>query len=302
MKVLLSGASGLVGTALSKSLSSDGHQVLRLVRGSFPASDADAIAWSAVEGTVDTQALAAHGRLDAVVHLAGEGIANRRWTTAQKARLRDSRVIGTRGLAEAVAELPEPPGVLVSASAIGWYGDRGAEWVDETDEPGEMFLSDVCRDWEAATIPAREAGIRVVNHRIGVVLSANGGALTKMLLPFKLGLGGRVGPGDQYWSWITLDDLVASIRHVIDTETISGPVNAVAPAPATNLEFTKSLGKALRRPTIFPMPAFVARLMLGQMADELLLGGARIRASVLEQTGFQWTHRELDEALVDVLS
>ena len=302
MKVLLSGASGLVGTALSKSLSSDGHQVLRLVRGSFPASDADAIAWSAVEGTVDTQALAAHGRLDAVVHLAGEGIANRRWTTAQKARLRDSRGIGTRGLAEAVAELPEPPGVLVSASAIGWYGDRGAEWVDETDEPGEMFLSDVCRDWEAATIPAREAGIRVVNHRIGVVLSANGGALTKMLLPFKLGLGGRVGPGDQYWSWITLDDLVASIRHVIDTETISGPVNAVAPAPATNLEFTKSLGKALRRPTIFPMPAFVARLMLGQMADELLLGGARIRASVLEQTGFQWTHRELAEALVDVLS
>ena len=302
MKVLLSGASGLVGTALSKSLSSDGHQVLRLVRGSFPASDADAIAWSAVEGTVDTQALAAHGRLDAVVHLAGEGIANRRWTKAQKARLRDSRVIGTRGLAEAVAELPEPPGVLVSASAIGWYGDRGAEWVDETDEPGEMFLSDVCRDWEAATIPAREAGIRVVNHRIGVVLSANGGALTKMLLPFKLGLGGRVGSGDQYWSWITLDDLVASIRHVIDTETISGPVNAVAPAPATNLEFTKSLGKALRRPTIFPMPAFVARLMLGQMADELLLGGARIRASVLEQTGFQWTHPELDEALVDVLS
>ena len=302
MKVLLSGASGLVGTALSKSLSSDGHQVLRLVRGSFPASDADAIAWSAVEGTVATQALAAHGRLDAVVHLAGEGIANRRWTTAQKARLRDSRVIGTRGLAEAVAELPEPPGVLVSASAIGWYGDRGAEWVDETDEPGEMFLSDVCRDWEAATTPAREAGIRVVNHRIGVVLSANGGALTKMLLPFKLGLGGRVGAGDQYWSWITLDDLVASIRHVIDTETISGPGNAVAPAPSTNLEFTKSLGKALRRPTIFPMPAFVARLMLGQMADELLLGGARIRASVLEQTGFQWTHRELDEALVDVLS
>ena len=302
MKVLLSGASGLVGTALTKSLSSDGHQVLRLVRGSSPASDADAITWSAVEGTVDTQALAAHGRLDAVVHLAGEGIANRRWTTAQKARLRDSRVIGTRGLAEAVAELPEPPGVLVSASAIGWYGDRGAEWVDETDEPGEMFLSDVCRDWEAATTPAREAGIRVVNHRIGVVLSANGGALTKMLLPFKLGLGGRVGPGDQYWSWITLDDLVASIRHVSDTETVSGPVNTVAPAPSPHLEFTKSLGKALRRPTIFPMPAFVARLMLGQMADELLLGGARIRASVLEQTGFQWTHRELDEALVDVLS
>ena len=302
MKVLLSGASGLVGTALSKSLSSDGHQVLRLVRGSSPASNADAITWSAVEGTVDTEALATHGRLDAVVHLAGEGIANRRWTAAQKARLRDSRVIGTRGVAEAVAGLPEPPGVLVSASAIGWYGDRGAEWVDETDEPGEMFLSDLCRDWEAATTTAREAGIRVVNHRIGVVLSANGGALTKMLLPFKLGLGGRVGSGDQYWSWITLDDLVASIRHVIDTETISGPVNAVAPAPATNLEFTKSLGKVLRRPTLFPMPAFVARLMLGQMADELLLGGARIRASVLEQTGFRWTHPELDEALADVLS
>jgi len=302
MKVLLSGASGLVGSALSKSLSSDGHQVLRLVRGSSRVSEADAITWSAVEGTVDTEALATHGRLDAVVHLAGEGIANRRWTAAQKARLRDSRVIGTRGVAEAVAGLPEPPGVLVSASAIGWYGDRGAEWVDETDEPGEMFLSDLCRDWEAASTPAREAGIRVVNHRIGVVLSANGGALTKMLLPFKLGLGGRVGSGDQYWSWITLDDLVASIRHVIDTETISGPVNAVAPAPATNLEFTKSLGKVLRRPTLFPMPAFVARLMLGQMADELLLGGARIRAGVLEHTGFKWSHPELDEALVDVLS
>jgi uncharacterized protein (TIGR01777 family) len=164
-----------------------------------------------------------------------------------------------------------------------------------------MFLSEVCREWEAATSAASGAGIRVVQHRFGVVLSTDGGALAKMLLPFKLGLGGRVGSGDQYWSWITLDDLVASIRHVIDDESISGPVNAVAPTPSTNLEFTRSMGRALHRPTIFPMPAFVARLMLGEMADELLLGGARVRAGVLERTGFQWAHPELDGALQHVL-
>ena len=301
MKVLISGASGLVGQALTKSLEADDHRVLRLVRNPAQLSDADAVLWSPADGTVDTAALESHGPIDAVVHLAGEGIAAAKWSAAQKARIRDSRIGGTGVLVEAIVGLSEPPGVLVSASAIGFYGDRGPGWVDESDEPGEMFLSDLCRDWEAATGPAREAGIRVVNHRIGVVLSTDGGALAKMLLPFKLGLGGRVGSGDQYWSWITLDDLAASIRHVIDHESISGPVNAVAPVPSTNLEFTKSLGRALRRPTIFPLPAFVARLMLGEMADELLLGGARVRAGVLEQTGFEWTHPELDGALQHVL-
>lgn len=301
MKVLISGASGLVGSALTESLEAAAHQVIRLVRSESQASEPDAVLWSPTEGTVDTEALIGHGRLDAVVHLAGEGIAAGRWTEAQKARILNSRVDGTRTLAEALAGLPQRPGVLVSASAIGWYGDRGSEWVSESDEPGEIFLSEVCREWEAAAAAAVEAGIRVVNHRVGVVLDKKGGALAKMLLPFKLGLGGRVGSGGQYWSWITLRDLVASIRHVIDTETIAGPVNAVAPAPSTNLEFTRSLGRALRRPTLFPLPGFVARLMLGQMADELLLGGVRVRASVLEQTGFEWSDPELDGALERIL-
>ena len=302
MKVLISGASGLVGSALTRSLEADNHQVIRLVRNESQASESDAVLWSPTDGTVDSDALIRHGRLDAVVHLAGEGVAARRWTTAQKARILNSRVDGTRTLAEALAGLPERPGVLVSASAIGWYGDRGAEWVEESDGSGEMFLSEVCREWEAAARAAGEAGIRVVNHRVGVVPDKQGGALAKMLLPFKLGLGGRVGSGDQYWSWITLRDLVASIRHVIDNETISGPVNAVAPAPSTCREFTRSLGRALRRPTLFPLPAFVARLMLGQMADELLLGGVRVRATVLEQTGFEWSDPELDGALERILS
>jgi len=301
MKILISGASGLVGSALTKSLEADNHQVIRLVRNESQASEPDAVLWSPSEGTIDTDALVRHGRLDAVVHLAGEGIAAGRWTKAQMARILNSRVDGTRTLSEALAGLPEHPGVLVSASAIGWYGDRGAEWVQESDGPGEMFLSEVCREWEAAAQAAGEAGIRVVNHRVGVVLDKKGGALAKMLLPFKLGLGGRVGSGDQYWSWITLTDLVASIHHVIDNETISGPVNAVAPAPSTNREFTRSLGRALRRPTLFPLPAFVARLMLGQMADELLLGGVRVRATVLEQTGFEWADPELDGALLRLL-
>ncbi len=291
----------MVGSALTKSLEADHHQVLRLVRSQAQASDPDAVPWSPAEGTIDTRALERHGRLDAVVHLAGEGIAARKWSAAQKARILDSRVDGTGTLCKAIAGLSERPGVLISASAIGWYGDRGDVWVDESDESGDMFLSEVCREWEAATSAASEAGIRVVQHRVGVVLSTDGGALAKMLLPFKLCLGGRVGSGDQYWSWITLDDLVASIRHVIDDESISGPVNAVAPTPSTNLEFTRSMGRALHRPTIFPMPAFVARLMLGEMADELLLGGARVRATVLEQTGFQWADPELDQALLRIL-
>lgn len=301
LKVLISGASGMVGQALCRSLEADGHRVLRLVRNQSQLSDADAVLWSPADQTVDVPTLEGHGPIDAVVHLAGEGIAAARWSAAQKTRIRESRVVGTGVLAKAIAGLPKPPSVLVSASAIGFYGDRGEEWVEESDEAGEMFLSDLCRDWESATGPAREAGIRVVNHRIGVVLSAEGGALKKMLLPFKLGLGGRVGSGKQYWSWITLQDLVASIRHVIDDNSISGPVNAVAPTPATNLEFTRSLGRVIRRPTLFPMPAFAARLVLGEMADELLLASARVRAGVLEQSGFRWTHPELEEALRTVL-
>jgi uncharacterized protein (TIGR01777 family) len=296
-KFLISGASGMVGQALCKSLEAEGHQVIRLVRHQSQLSETDTVLWSPADQTIDVDTLKDHGRLDAVVHLAGEGIAAARWSTAQKARIRDSRIAGTRVLADAIAGLPEPPGTLVSASAIGFYGDRGDDWVEESDQAGDMFLSDLCRDWEAETEPAGRAGIRVVNLRTGVVLSKKGGALRKMLLPFKLGLGGRVGSGRQFWSWITLNDLVASIRHVIDTDSIAGPVNAVAPTPATNLEFTKTLGKVLFRPTLFPLPAFIARLMLGGMADELLLASARVRPGVLEDTGFAWIHPELEGAL-----
>ncbi|HAA52676.1 MAG TPA: TIGR01777 family protein [Planctomycetaceae bacterium] len=296
-QILISGASGMVGQALCASLESDGHQVIRLVRNPSQLSETGTVLWSPVDQAIDGDTLKSHGRLDAVVHLAGEGIAAARWSTTQKARIRDSRIVGTRLLANTIAGLPEPPGTLVSASAIGFYGDRGDDWVEESDQPGDMFLSDLCRDWESETDPARQAGIRVVNHRIGVVLSNTGGALQKMLLPFKLGFGGRVGSGKQFWSWITLDDLVASIRHVIDTESIAGPVNAVTPTPATNLQFTRTLGKVLVRPTLFPLPAFIARVMLGEMADELLLASARVRPGVLEQTGFAWSHPELDGAL-----
>ena len=271
--------------------------MIRLVRNPSQLSETGTLLWSPVDQAIDGDTLKSHGRLDAVVHLAGEGIAAARWSTTQKARIRDSRIVGTRLLANTIAGLPEPPGTLVSASAIGFYGDRGDDWVEESDQAGDMFLSDLCRDWEAGTKPAGQAGIRVVNLRIGVVLSKKGGALQKMLLPFKLGFGGRVGSGRQFWSWITLNDLVASIRHVIDTDSIVGPVNAVAPTPATNLEFTKTLGKVLFRPTLFPLPAFIARLMLGGMADELLLASARVRPGVLEDTGFAWIHPELEGAL-----
>ncbi len=301
MQVLISGASGLVGRALVTSLAADGHQVIRLVRSSQQAEEPDAILWSPRDGTIDSAGLEAAGRFDAAVHLAGEGIAAKRWTDAQKKRILESRVHGTRLLANARAGLSTAPGVFVSASAIGWYGDRGDEWLDESAEAGDIFLSEVCREWESATAPAVEAGMRVVLHRVGVVLSQDGGALAKMLTPFRLGLGGRVGSGQQYWSWISLEDLVRSIRHVIDDETIAGPVNAVAPHPATNSEFTRTLGKCLRRPTVFPLPAFVARLMLGQMADELLLGGARVRPGVLDATGFEWAHPNLPDALAAVL-
>ncbi|HCK53504.1 MAG TPA: TIGR01777 family protein, partial [Planctomycetaceae bacterium] len=202
-QILISGASGMVGQALCASLESDGHQVIRLVRNPSQLSETGTVLWSPVDQAIDGDTLKSHGRLDAVVHLAGEGIAAARWSTTQKARIRDSRIVGTRLLANTIAGLPEPPGTLVSASAIGFYGDRGDDWVEESDQPGDMFLSDLCRDWESETDPARQAGIRVVNHRIGVVLSKTGGALQKMLLPFKLGFGGRVGSGRQFWSWIT---------------------------------------------------------------------------------------------------
>jgi len=235
------------------------------------------------------------------VHLAGEPIAEGRWTQEKKRRILESRVKGTRLIAETLAKLNEKPRVLVSASAIGFYGDRGDEVLLEESASGEDFLSEVCREWEKATLAASQAGIRVVHLRIGIVLSAEGGALAKMLTPFKLGVGGRVGGGRQYMSWITLDDLVGVIRRALADESLRGPVNAVAPQAVTNEEFTKALGRVLGRPTFLPVPAFAARLAFGEMADALLLSSARVEPARLKEAGYEFSQTEVEGALRHVL-
>lgn len=297
MKLLVTGATGLVGSALVPFLTTGGHRVTRLVR-SPPRSGAAEIHWDPETGIREPASLEG---IDAVVHLAGENIASGRWTPERKARIRDSRVKGTRTLCEALARLAQPPKVLVSASAIGYYGDRGTEPLWEQSIAGEGFLADVCRAWEDATQPAVEKGIRVVFLRLGIVLSAAGGALAKMLLPFKLGVGGIIGSGKQYMSWITLDDVVGAIQHALMNDTLRGPVNVVAPYPVTNSEFTKTLGRVLGRPTIFPMPAFAARLAFGEMADALLLASARVEPKRLLATDYAFRHAELEEALRHLL-
>ncbi len=235
--------------------------------------------------------------MDAVVHLAGENISAGRWTDARKARIRDSRVQGTRLLCESLVGLSQPPKVLVCASAVGYYGDRKDEVLTEESTPGAGFLAEVCREWEEAAESAAQASIRVVYLRTGIVLSPSGGALAKMLLPFKLGLGGRIGGGGQYMSWIALNDAIGAIHHAIVTEALRGPANLVAPSPVTNLEFTKTLGRVLSRPTIFPLPGFVARLVLGEMADGLLLASTRAEPARLLGTGYVFRHPELEGAL-----
>jgi uncharacterized protein (TIGR01777 family) len=267
--VAVSGAGGLVGRALVARLVAEGRRIRRLVR--RDSSTADEILWDPVGGTIEAHKLE---RIDAVVHLAGENIAGARWTEKQRRRIRESRVRGTRLIAETLARLERPPRVLVSASAIGFYGDRGHEPLDETSPPGSGFLAEVCQEWEAAAAPAAEAGLRLVLPRIGIVLSREGGALVKMLPVFRLGLGGRVGDGRQYMSWITLDDLVAAIDHALLDPELQGPVNVVAPAPATNAELTRALGAVLGRPTLVPVPAPAIGLLMGEMGRELLLAGA----------------------------
>jgi uncharacterized protein (TIGR01777 family) len=297
MIVVVSGSTGLVGTALVKSLEREGHLVRRLVRREVRDGERE-IRWDPAAGTIDAGELEG---IDGVVHLAGENLAAHRWNDKVKQEIRDSRLKGTRLLAESLAKLTNKPDVLVSASAIGYYGDRGDERVDEFSPPGSGFLADVCKEWEAAAGAARDAGIRVVNLRLGVVLSPHGGALAKMLLPFKLGAGGVIGSGRQVWSWIALDDLVSAIEFALQDGALAGPVNAVAPEAATNREFTKTLGRVLRRPTIFPMPAFAARLALGEMADEMLLAGVRVEPRILTQAGFVFRHPNLEPALRDLL-
>ena len=292
MNIAISGSSGLIGKALATALERDGQRVLRLVRRAAQGP-------LEAEFNVETRRIDAEKLegVDAVVHLAGENIAAGRWTTKQKERILASRVNGTRLLCEALAKLKTRPHVLISASAIGYYGDRGEESLTEASPSGTGFLAEVCREWEAATHPAQQAGIRVVQLRTGVVLSSDGGALPKMLTPFRLGLGGRIGSGRQYWSWIGLADLVRIIQFALQTPLLSDPVNAVAPQPVTNLEFTKTLGRVLHRPTIFPLPAFIARLMLGEMANELLLASQRVVPNKLRNQHFEFQHSDLESAL-----
>jgi uncharacterized protein len=288
MKIAVTGSSGLVGSALVSLLTPDGHEVVRLKR---PRD------WDPEAGTADSFAFT---DCQAIVHLAGENIGAGRWTASRKRRILDSRVKGTKLIAQTVSRLDQPPKVLVSASAIGYYGDRGTEILREGSPAGTGFLPEVCRQWEAATETAARRGIRVVHLRTGLVLSGSGGAMGKMLLPFKLGVGGKIGSGDQYWSWISLDDLCSAIRHCIQSE-LTGPVNIVSPSPVTNLEFTKTLGRVLGRPTIFPMPAFAARVALGEMADELLLASSRVEPAKLMSSGFAFRHKELEPALRELL-
>ena len=296
MRILLTGSSGLIGHALLTVLTADGHKVVRLVRSQTPARGRH-ISWDPSAEILDRDDLE---DFDAVVHLAGETIVGR-WTPEKKARILDSRVKGTRLLCESLVHLRKRPIVLVSASAVGYYGDRGDEVLDEKSPPGSLFLSEVTRAWELATEPARRNGIRVVNLRIGFVLSKAGGGLATMLLPFKLGVGGRVGSGRQYLSWIAIDDVVGAISHSILSDAVHGPVNAVAPNPVTNREFTKTLGRVLWRPTIFPLPVFAAHRMFGEMADNLLLASARVEPARLLATGYEFQYPQLEDALRHVL-
>lgn len=296
-KILISGATGLVGTALVKRLKSKGHAIVRLTRPS-PSATIDDITWNPDNNWIDAERL---NGFDAVIHLAGESIADGRWTAAKKERIRNSRVQGTTLLAEALARLTKPPRTLIAASAIGFYGERGQESMVESNEPGHSFLADVCKAWEMSTEPAAKKGIRVVNLRLGVILAKEGGALKTMMPPFKMGVGGKLGSGKQYMSWVALDDVLGIIELALENETIHGPVNTVAPNAVTNLEFTKALGRALSRPTIFPMPAFAAKLAFGEMADELLLASTRVEPAVLNKAGYQFKYPELDGALRTLL-
>ena len=291
--IAISGATGLVGTALIESFGKSDARLLTVTRNTARQSIDDVI-WCPKSGIVNPARLEG---MDAFVHLAGENIATGRWTDSTKSRIRDSRVEGTRAVASTLARLDRKPSVLVCASAIGFYGDRGSQILDESAEAGTGFLADVCRDWEAAAQPAEDADIRVVHLRIVVIISRHGGALPQMLTPFKLGVGGRIGHGRQYWSWVSLEDVVGAIRHVIDHEPIRGAVNCVAPEPVTNNHFTKTLGGVLRRPTIFPMPAFAARLAIGEMADDLLLSSTRVVPRRLEASGYRFRQPDLMHAL-----
>ena len=295
--VVVAGSSGLIGTALVAALDREGRRVVRLLRPGSPAGG-EAAMWDPPAGTIDAEALEG---AEAVVNLAGIGVAEHRWTPAHKAAVLESRVRSTTLLAETMAALSRPPPMLVSASACDFYGDRGEETLDEGSGSGAGFLAEMCRAWEAATAPAEAAGIRVARIRTGIVLSPEGGALGRMLLPFKLGLGGRIGSGKQWWSWISIHDEVAAILHIIGSSELSGAVNLTAPNPVRNEEFAATLARVLSRPALLPAPRFVLRAALGEFADEALLGSKRIIPRRLEQSGFEFRRPELEPALRELV-
>jgi uncharacterized protein (TIGR01777 family) len=291
--VAISGASGLVGSALAAHLTASGHRVVRLVRHE-PRAERDEIGFDPVQGRIEAEKLKT---VDVIVHLAGENVAAGRWNERRKRHIRDSRVLGTRLISETVAALDCRPRTLISASAIGFYGDRADETLDEDSEPGSGFLPETCVAWEAATAAAELAGLRVVKLRIGVVLSKAGGALGRMLAPFRMGLGGRIGDGKQWVSWISVRDLIRVIEFSLSCEGLRGPVNAVGPEPVDNAELTRALSHVLRRPALVPLPAWLVRRLFGQMGEELLLSSTRVLPQRLEQFGFRFDHPTIEAAL-----
>ncbi len=296
MKILITGSSGLIGSSLIPFFTTGGHRVIRLKRDKSKIGEND-LYWNPEKGEIDTSKLEG---LDAVVHLSGENVACR-WTDEKKAEIEESRVKSTRLLSNSLSKLKKKPRVLVCASAIGFYGNRDDEILTEDSQAGKGFLADVSRKWEAATAVAKKAGIRVVNLRLGVVLSPRGGALEKMLFPFRLGLGGRVGSGHQWISWISIHDVIGATYHAINDDSIVGPVNAVSPKPVTNLEFTKTLGNVLKRPTFFSIPSLLLRVLFGEMADETLLSSARVMPSKLLSSGYEFQFSELETSLRNLL-
>ncbi len=301
MKILVTGSSGLVGTALVRALARAGHTVCRLVRpqsaGGEGAKEGFAVAWNPATGELGGAGVGA----DAVVNLAGASIAGGRWSTRRKELLRASRIDTTRALVNALAKMNARPSVLVSASAIGYYGNRGDETLAEDSKPGTDFLAGLAQEWEAEALKAEALGIRVVLARFGIILSREGGALPKMLMPFKLGAGGRLGNGKQWMSWVTLEDVVAILRFAIENAVAMGAINIVAPQPVQNFEFTKILAKAVHRQALFPAPAFALRLALGEMADALLLSSQRVAPQALEKLGYRFLHSDLSAALKNLV-
>jgi uncharacterized protein len=306
VKILISGSTGLVGSAVVDNLSHQGHEIIRLIRPgtelpkrrTAPSGDLPQVLWNPQTGLLNSRA----EEVDAIIHLAGASIAGHRWTAAWKRELRDSRVAATHNLVASLRQLHHPPQIFIAASAIGFYGNRGDEELTESSPPGTDFLAQLTRDWEAESARAAEFGARVVILRFGVILAKEGGALPRMALPFRLGVGGKIGSGRQWISWVTLEEVVAIIRFGLETNLLSGPANAISPNPVRNAEFAATLGRVLRRPAIFPTPSFALRLALGEVADSLLLASQKVSPTKLQRLGYRFLYPDLKPALASVLN